>query len=45
MTCILSVTDALAKTTTYAYDPFGNPFYVLNPGGALESLTEDADPQ
>jgi len=35
----VSVTDALAKTTTYAYDPFGNPFYVLNPDGQNESVT------
>lgn len=35
----VSVTDALAKTTTYTYDPFGNPFYILNPGGTLVSLT------
>lgn len=35
----VTVTDALAQTTLYHYDPFGNLQYVLNPGGSLESLS------
>jgi len=33
----IGVTDALGQATLYAYDPFGNLQYVLNPGGNPES--------
>lgn len=34
-----SVTDAMGNVTTYAYEPFGDLFYVLNPAGQSESMT------
>lgn len=35
----VTVTDAMLKTTTYTYDPFGNPFYISNPNGQFVSVT------
>lgn len=35
----VTVTDAMLKSTTYTYDPFGNPFYISNPNGQFVSVT------